>query len=212
MSERLEKVFAEVDAANAEDPRRDVLEGVEMPFEQVYSRRLLARLLEMYPDAPEVLQAAAFGQHVRRFEILRGRFEKGRKGYNQWRRACRMHHADVLGGIMRRCGFSEEEAAEAQRLVRKEGLKRDPLAQALENAVDVVFIAHYLQPFVEKYAEYDEDKLIDILLKTLLKMSPKGHAAALALDLPQAHRRLIEKAMERGREKLEKLALAELDW
>ncbi len=212
MNRRLEKAFAEIDAANAEDPRRDVLEGVEMPFEQVYSRRLLERLLAMYPDAPDVLRVAAFGQHVRRFDVSRDRFAPGRKGYNRWRKAAREHHAEVLGGIMRKSGFSEAEVAEAQKLVRKEGLKRDRLAQALENAVDVVFIEHYLQPFVEKYAEYDEDKLVDILLKTLLKMSPKGHAAALALNLPAEHRRLIEKAMEKGKGKLEKLALAELDW
>ncbi len=212
MKERLEKVLQDIDAANADDPRRDVLDGQQMPFEQVYARRLLARLEAMYPDAPEVLKVAAYGQHLRRFDIARKDFAAGRKGYNQWRKACREHHADELAKIMRRHGYDEQEIALAQKLVRKQELKRDRLSQALENAVDVVFLEHYLAPFVEKYAEYDEDKLVDILAKTLLKMSPKGHAAALVLDLPGAHRRLIEKAMLREKEKLERLAKENSDW
>ncbi len=212
MVDRLEAVLADIDAANADDPRRDVLDGEEMPYETAYARRMLRRLERMYPDAPEVLRVAAYGQHVRRFDIPRKDFPEGRKGYNAWRRACREHHAEVLGAIMRRHGYSEEEVALAQKLVRKGELKKDRLSQALENVVDVVFIEHYLQPFVEKYAHYDEDKLVDILARTLLKMSPKGRAAALALDLPETHRRLIERAMARERERLEKLADADLDW
>ncbi len=210
--DRVAGVLADIDAANAGDPRRDVLDGVEMPFETVYARRMLARLEEMYPDAPEVLRIAAYGQHVRRFDVARSDFEAGRKGYNQWRKACREHHARVLAEIMARHGYGQEEIAQVGRLVRKEGLKRDRLSQALENVVDVVFIAHYLQPFVEKYTGYDEDKLVDIIAKTLLKMSPKGHKAALALDLPAAHRRLIEKALERERDRLERMAGEASDW
>ena len=212
MSDRLQRVLADIDAANADDPRRDVLNGKEMPFEQVYSRRMLQRLEQMYPDAPDTLKIAAYGQHIRRFDIARSDFPEGRKGYNAWRKACRDHHARLLGEIMRRHGYSDEEIAEVQKLVRKEQLKKDRLSQALENVVDVVFVEHYLQPFIDKYSHYDEDKLIDIVAKTLLKMSPKGHAAALSLDLPAAHRALIEKAMERVRPQLERLANADLDW
>ncbi len=210
--DHLRDVFAAIDAANADDPRRDMLDGVEMPFEQVYSRRLLARLMAIYPDAPEVLKIAAFGQHLRRFDIARADYPPGRKGYNQWRRACREHHAEQLAAIMARHGYPEEDIARARKLVRKQELKRDRLSQALEDAVDVLFLEHYLQPFIDKYASYDEDKLIGIIAKTLLKMSPRGHAAALALDLPAAHRELIERAMEREREKLEKLAQGDVGW
>ncbi len=212
MSERLQRVLAEIDAANAQDPRRDVLDGEELPFEVVYSRRMMRRLEKMYPDAPETLKIAAYGQHIRRFDIPRSDFPEGRKGYNQWRKACREHHARLLGEIMRRHGYSEDEIAEVRKLVRKEQLKKDKLSQALENVVDVVFVEHYLQPFIDKYSHYDEDKLVDIVAKTLLKMSPKGHREALALDLPEGHRRLIEKAIERIRPQLERMAEMDLDW
>ncbi len=211
-TDRLAAVLADIDAANAEDPRRDVLNGEELPFEVVYSRRMLKRLEKMYPDAPDVLKIAAYGQHVRRFDIPRSDFPEGRKGYNQWRKACREHHARVLGDIMRRHGYAEEDIAEVQKLVKKEQLKKDRLSQALENVVDVVFIEHYLQPFIDKYAHYDEDKLVDIVAKTLLKMSPKGHEAALALDLPAEHRALIEKAIAKVKDRLEAMADTALDW
>ena len=212
MSERLQKVFADIDAANADDPRRDVLNGEELPFEVVYSRRMLERLEKMYPDAPETLKIAAYGQHIRRFDIPRSDYPEGRKGYNQWRKACREHHAKLLAEIMRRHGYSEEEIAEVQKLVRKEQLKKDRLSQALENVVDVVFVEHYLEPFLKKYSHYDEDKRVDIIAKTLLKMSPKGHREALSLNLPEEHRRLIEKAIERVKPQLERMAAADLDW
>ena len=212
MSARLQRVLADIDAANADDPRRDVLDGKEQPFEVVYSRRMLQRLEQMYPEAPETLKIAAYGQHIRRFDIPRSDYPEGRKGYNQWRKACRDHHAQLLAEIMRRHGYSEEEIATVQKLVRKEQLKKDRLSQALENVVDVVFVEHYLQPFIDKYAHYDEDKLIDIVAKTLLKMSPKGHAAVLALELPPAHRRIIEKAIEKVQPQLARMEGAALDW
>ena len=212
MSDRLARVFADIDAANADDPRRDVLDGEELPFEVVYSRRMLERLEKMYPNAPETLKIAAYGQHIRRFDIPRSDFPEGRKGYNQWRKACREHHAELLGEIMRKHGYGQEEIAEVQKLVRKEQLKKDRLSQALENVVDVVFVEHYLQPFIDKYAHYDEDKLVDIVAKTLLKMSPKGHQEALSLDLPDEHRELISKAIEKVKPQLERMASADLDW
>ena len=42
----------------------------------------------------------------------------------------------------------------------------------------------------------DDAKLVDILKKTLRKMDPVGHAAALALPLPAATVRLIDMALK----------------
>ncbi len=47
--------------------------------------------------------------------------------------------------------------------------------------------------------------------KTLRKMSPKGHGAALALDLPEAKRALIMKAVAREADTLAKLAAVAID-
>ena len=168
-SQRYQAVSAEINAANADDPRTIVVDGIERPYEVVYSERMLQRLTVMYPEASELLRIAALGQHIRRFDIPRTQFAAGRDGYNAWRRACREHHARLL---------------------------KDKESQALENVVDVVFLDHYFDEFYGKYS-YDDAKIIDIIGKTLRKMSPKGHQAALALDLPERTRKLVLDAVER---------------
>jgi hypothetical protein len=51
--------------------------------------------------------------------------------------------------------------------------------------------------FEEMRLKTPREKLLEIVRKTWVKMSPAGHAAALALPLPQEHRALIEEALRR---------------
>lgn len=210
-SNRFEAVIRGIDAANADDPRSTEVNGVRRPYEAVYAERMTARLAAMYPEASELLRIAARAQHIRRWDIPRDRYPEGRNGYNDWRKACREHHGVVISGIMSANGYSQDEIDRVVMLIKKEQLKKDKESQALENVVDVVFVEHYIDEFVAKYSTYDEDKLIDIVGKTLRKMSPKGHAAALALDLPKGTRALIMKAVERESATLAKLAAVAVD-
>jgi hypothetical protein len=203
----LEATLAAIDAANAEDPRED--DG--LPFETLYAARMSARLVALYPDASDLLKIAARAQHLRRWEIPRADYPEGRKGYNDWRRACRVHHADLAGKIMRAEGYDEAAVAHVGALIRKEQLKKDPESQALENVAAIVFLEHYFDAFLEKYAGYEDEKIVDILGKTLCKMSPKGHAAALALALPDRARALVSAAVAREAAALERLAAVSLD-
>lgn len=208
---RVDAVLAEIDAANAEDPRRTVVGGVARPYESVYAERMTARLAAMYPDASELLRIAARAQHLRRWDIPRGNYPEGRAGYNDWRKTCREHHAKLAGAIMSRHGYGAEDIARVGMMLRKEQLKKDRDSQALENVVDVVFVEHYFDEFLGKYASYDDDKIVDIVGKTLRKMSPKGHQAALALDLPERTRSLIMAAVAREADALAKLAAVAID-
>ncbi|PPD42144.1 MAG: hypothetical protein CTY15_12565 [Methylocystis sp.] len=203
-----ETTIAAVDAANSEDPRRDA-DG--RAFESVYAERMTARLAAIYPEASELLKIAARAQHLRRWEIARADYPEGRKGYNDWRRACRMHHATLAGEIMRANGYDEAAIAHVGALIRKEQLKKDPESQALENVAAVVFLEYYFDGFLAKYDGYKDDKIIDILGKTLCKMSPRGHAAALALPLPDRARALVSAAVTREAAALERLAAVSLD-
>ncbi len=211
MTTTLAAVLAAIDAANAEDPRRVTVEGVERPFETVYAERMSARLAAVYPDASELLQIAARAQHLRRWEIARESFPQGRDGYNAWRRQCRAHHAQCAGEILRAHGYSASDLARVGALIRKEQLKKDPESQALENIAAIVFLEHYFDDFLAKYNGYDEEKIIDILGKTLCKMSPRGHAAALALPLPERARALVAKAIARQAQALARLAAVAVD-
>ncbi|MGB5084924.1 MAG: DUF4202 domain-containing protein [Methylocystis silviterrae] len=203
----LDATIAAIDAANADDPRR--IEG--QAFELVYAERMSARLAALYPDASDLLKIATRAQHLRRWEIARAHYEEGRRGYNDWRRACRIHHANLVAEIMRAHGYDEAAVAHVGALIRKEQLKKDPESQALENIAAIVFLEHYFDEFLEKHREYADDKLVDILGKTLCKMSPRGHAAALALPLPPRARSLVEAAIAREAAALARLAAVAVD-
>lgn len=210
-SQRFVKVIEDIDAANIGDPRKTIVDGKPRPYEQVYSERMTHRLEAMYPDASEYLCIAARGQHIRRFDIARATFAMGREGYNEWRRACREHHATLLREIMSRHGYSGEEIERTTKIVKKEQLKKDKESQALENVVDIVFLEHYFDEFSAKYRDYEDAKMIDILGKTLRKMSPKGHQVALSLDLPERTRRLVQAAVAREADALARLAEIAID-
>jgi len=74
--------------------------------------------------------------------------------------------------------------------VRKRGLGRDPEVQVLEDALCLVFLETQLADLA---ARLDADKLIDILRKTMRKMSPEAVERANELPLPPEHLALIER-------------------
>jgi hypothetical protein len=210
-TQRFDAVIAEIDTANAADPRTVAIGGGTRPFELAYAERMSARLLQIYPEASELLRIAARAQHIRRWDIPRASFPEGRHGYNDWRKACREHHAELVRAIMSRHGYGEEQIDRVAMLIRKEQLKKDKESQALENVVAVVFLEHYFEEFDSKHSDYDDAKVVDIIAKTLKKMSPRGHAAALALALPERTRKLVEAAVEREAETLAALAKVAVD-
>ena len=113
--------------------------------------------------------------------------------------------------IMTSHGYREDEIDHVVLLLKKEQLKKDKESQALENVVAVVFLEHYFGEFLSKHDHYSDDKIVDIIGKTLRKMSPKGHSAALALALPKRTRKLVEAALAREAPVLEKLAIVAID-
>jgi hypothetical protein len=194
--------IADIDAANAEDPRTVSVDGKERSYESVYSERMTVVLERIYPNASELLHIAARAQHIKRWEIPREEYDEGQQGYNQWRTKCRDHHAALTGMIMLANGYSDEDVAHVAMLLKKQKLKREEESQALENVVDVVFMEFYWEDFARKYSHYDDDKMVDIIGKTLRKMSGVGHEAALALDMSDKTRELVMRAVDREKERL----------
>lgn len=178
-SDRLADVIAAIDAANASDPREEVVDGQSYPKELIYAQRMSASLSKLYPDASDALKIAARAQHICRWQIPRETYPTGRVGYNEWRAACRDLHATLTREIMRKHGYDDDDIAHVVKLIRKQDLKRDPESQALENVVGVVFVEYYLADFAKKH---EEDKVITILRKTGRKMSEEGLQAVKALD------------------------------
>jgi hypothetical protein len=93
---------------------------------------------------------------------------------------------------MAAAGYGSDDVARVGSLVRKERLKLDAEAQALEDVVCVVFLEHYIGGFMAKTGD---DKLAGILAKTWNKMSERGHQHALKLNLPSSIPRLLEQGL-----------------
>ena len=116
-----------------------------------------------------------------------------RAGYHRWRNDLKRKHAGWAGEILSECGFSETEIARVAALIRKEHLKQDAEAQALEDTACLVFLSHYAADFA---AKHDEAKMLSILAKTWAKMSARAQQAVLAFDLPPPLKGLLERALK----------------
>jgi len=188
----LPKAFARFDQVNALDPRSDEVQGSAEPRELVYAERMSERLERFAPEASEVLRLAARAQHIARWEIPRTEYPPGRVGYKRWRTRLMHHHADLAGAILTEVGYGPDTVSAVSRLLRKEGLKRDPDVQTLEDVVCLVFLEHYFDEFAE---EHEDEKLVDILARTWVKMSERGRGAALELPLSERARELVGRAV-----------------
>ena len=192
MTSRVDAAIALIDEANAEDPNLVETTDGARAAELVYAERMSETLTRVYPQACEELRLAARAQHLRRWTLPRGRFPQHRKGYLAWRNAAKHMHAELAGDILSRAGYEAEQVGRVQALIRKQRLKRDSDAQALEDVACLVFLEHYFSAFA---AKHDDEKLISILRKTWAKMSLEGQQAAMKLPIDTRTRALVEQAL-----------------
>ncbi|WP_347310175.1 DUF4202 domain-containing protein [Defluviimonas sp. SAOS-178_SWC] len=175
---RLARTLAAIDAANGADPDRS--EGT--PAARLYGERMTAELERLFPDASEDLRIAARGQHIERWTSPRSAYPEGREGYLAWRRDLAAFHAGRVGEIMSAEGYGNDAVERVGQMIRKEGIKRDPEVQALEDVICFTFLRWYFQPFAEGR---DAGGLERIVAKTARKMSAEARARALKeFDLP----------------------------
>ena len=183
MTDRLTRAYDLIDAANAADPAGEAL---------AYGRRMSETLENFAPGAPEPLKVAARAQHIERWVIPRASYPEGRIAYLTWRKDLQKHHARRAGEIMAQCGYGQEEIARTASLIKKERLKQDPDAQALEDVICLVFLRYEAEPFI---AKHPDEKVKDILAKTAKKMSEKGLAAARGIPMSARLQRLLTEAL-----------------
>ena len=183
MTDKLKAVLKAIDHANAADPKSEEEGGTMRPAALLYGERMGTELARLFPDASEILQIAARGQHIERWKLARSDYPEGRAGYLNWRRAQAANHAARVGDIMRSGGYSTEDCARAKQLLQKQGIKRDVEVQALEDVICFVFLRWYFPGFAAKHTA---EKVRGIVTKTARKMSDVGRARALAeFELPE---------------------------
>jgi hypothetical protein len=189
---RLARALAAIDLANAGDPATVVVDGEPRPKEQAHAELMTAWVQRLDPDACDAQLLAARAHHLRRWSIPRSSYPDGRAGYLRWRNALKQQHARDVGDILTREGYEPEVIARVQQIVRKDGLGRDPMVQTHEDALCLVFLDTQL---LDLAATQGEDKTVEIIRKTVAKMSERGIAAARTLELPPAGAALVERAM-----------------
>lgn len=190
--QRLELAFTTFDAYNANDPNINFDEGVNYPKELLYAKRMTVRLNTYNPDAPDYLQLAARCQHIGRWEIPRASYTMDKKGYFQWRNTLKAHHANLAEKILSSCNYDPDTIEKVKFLLEKKQLQTNADTQVLEDVLCMVFIEFYLEAFA---AQHEDEKVIDILRKTLKKMSAKAIQEATKIKVSDQIKILIEHAI-----------------
>jgi hypothetical protein len=193
ISDQFEKALTTFDAYNLNDPHQEEFEGKLVSKELLYGQRMSARLSDFYPAAPEYLRLAAHCQHIGRWEIPRESYPMDKKGYLQWRNVLKTHHAKLAEQILQSCRYDEDTIEKVKFLLLKKELSTNPDTKVLEDVICLVFIEHYLDEFA---AKHEPRKVIDILQKTLKKMSPRAIDEAAKIPVSERIKILIHQALK----------------
>ena len=210
MSSRFDNAIAAIDAANADDPFTIsyVLDGAEVtrPKELAHSELMCEWVKTLDPEADDAQLLAARAHHLRRWTLPRSDYPEGRAGYLKWRTDARKRHVALVGEILADVGYGtdgDDTIERVQALVSKQGLGkggladvdgRSPAVQVHEDALCLVFLQTQFVPVAEQLGD---EKTIDVLVRTVPKMGPRGQAAALALDLDPHCASLVAAALDR---------------
>lgn len=187
----LDQLLAHLDAANAEDPRQEPHDGVMTPREVLFARRVDEWVVRLMPEASDELRIAARGHTLRRWMIPREQYPKTKIGYRAWRAALNAFHAEQTDAILAELSVDQTLRDRVRDLITKKDWRDDPEGQALEDADCLAFLELKLAAYLD---EWGDEKTIDILKKTLRKMSPKAIEFAAKLPIDERCSTLLRRA------------------
>ena len=189
---RLERALAAIDAANADDPHTIESGGLVRPKELAHAELMSAWIDRLVDEPTDAQRLAARAHHLRRWVSPRDSYPEGRAGYLKWRRDQATRQADEVAAILDGCGYDGAAVGRVQAIIRKEGLRTDVEVQAHEDALCLVFLQTQL---LELAASLGGEKAVEVLAKTVKKMSPRGRSEALGLELSPEGRSALEEAL-----------------
>ena len=190
--ERFGRAIAAIDAANADDPVRITVRGEERPKELAHAELVTEWVHRLEPAPSEELLLAARAHHLRRWAIPRSSHPEGRSGYLKWRKALHEQHATDVAEILQPLGYEETAIRRVQDIVRKRRLGKDAEVQVLEDALCLVFVETQLH---DLGARLEPEKMVDVVRKTIVKMSPRAVELAAELDLAPEDSAFLEQAL-----------------
>ncbi|MFN8436899.1 MAG: DUF4202 domain-containing protein [Cytophagales bacterium] len=163
---------------NQQDPNIFIWDGKEYAQEYFLAEQLDKWVRVLAPNASEALLLAAKCQHIGRWECPRADFPEGKVGYLNWRKNAALHHCKIAREILENCGYDAPLIERVEQILQKQKIKADAEVQTMENALCLVFLEFQYEDFQKNY---DTDKVVHIVKKTLLKMDTDGHEQALQL-------------------------------
>jgi hypothetical protein len=192
---RFEQAVAAIDAANADDPHTVEVRGERRPKEQAHAERMTEWVRRLDPTADEAQLLAARAHHLRRWSMPRSSYPAGRAGYLRWRTALRKQHAAEVGVLLTDAGYDPATVERVQAIVDKEGLASgaDPAVQVHEDALCLVFLETQLAATTDQVGD---EKMVEVIQKTVRKMSPAGLAHVASIPMRDHDRALLERALE----------------
>jgi hypothetical protein len=177
------------DEENSRDPNRE--DG--QPRELLYAERLTGWVLKLCPAASESLRLAARCQHICRWESPRENYPPTRAGYLKWRADLKKFHAEKSGAILREVGYDADTIRRVQALNLKTNFPADADGCVLEDALCLVFLEFQFAALV---AKSDEEKMVNAVRKSWVKMTAAGRAAALQLHFGDREKQIITQALQ----------------
>ncbi|MDO8629477.1 MAG: DUF4202 domain-containing protein [Phycisphaerales bacterium] len=190
-AERLAEALRRIDDANAEDPRTEAADGADQPRELLFARRVYDWVTRLVTDPSETLLLAARAHTLRRWMVPRDHYPMTNLGYHEWRDACATFHAQEAERILRDVGYPRTAIDRVTALITKQNWESDPEGRTLEDADCLAFLESKLHHYLD---EWDEEKAIGILRRTLRKMTPQGRALAATLKLDPRCLELLRRA------------------
>lgn len=189
---RHEQAIAAIDQANGDDPNTLTWAGAVRPKELLHAELMTWWVGRLDPDASEAQLLAARAHHLRRWSLPRHDYPEGRAGYLKWRKDLNRRHVEETAAILDALGYEDDEIARVGALIAKTGRTSDPEVQTHEDALCLVFLQTQFTPLADRLGD---DKTVEVVARTLVKMSPRGRSEALELALSPRERMLVERAL-----------------
>jgi len=189
--ERFAEAIRRIDEANGEDPRTELVDGTSQARELLFARRVYEWVLKLVAEPSEELLLAARAHTLRRWMIPRDRYPMTTPGYHQWRDALAAFHADQVECLLREVGYPPQTIERVKALIIRQDWRNDPDGHILEDADCLVFLETKLEGYIDAW---NEKKTVNILKKTLRKMTSDGKEHAGKLQLSDRCAELLRRA------------------
>ena len=171
ISDRFDQAIATFDKYNASDPHQEVAGDNSFPKESAIRSAHERTAGPVCTGKRGGLAACRQKPAYRPLGNSKGRIPSRQKGISAMKNAKKSTMRKLQRRIPSDCGYENEIIEKVKFLLLKKELHKNADTQLLEDIICLVFVQYYLDEFA---AKHDDEKVVDILRKTIKKMSPKA--------------------------------------